>query len=368
MIRKIFLGVSLLAIAGVWTGCSNDEVMDATSSEARAIDFRVQGGVPTVSRTTATTAANVDAFVVYGADYKAANDASNAELFKGETVARQAGTTNKFDYNPKKYYSTNAIAADFVAYSPVNASRNFTGDFSFIESKTTPTAATASFTYTVPAPTADGKTSQEDLLVAGVNTIADGSGILASAIKFDFKHALSRIFVKALNPMPEPVVITNLTLKNLNAKGTITGATAAPATGETTAQWTWTWALPAGDAGDPKSIIDYPYILANSGISVPAGMKAGTDYPILVTSMEQGMMVLPQETVNADNKDVTGGDFALEVKYNVSNLTGKTAYVYLTDKYKFEMNKQYAITISFDSHTAISFTIAVDNFTNDTSF
>lgn len=350
MIRKIFLGVSLLAIAGVWTGCSNDEVMDATSSEARAIDFRVQGGVPAVSRTTATTAANVDAFVVYGADSDGGGSLIITTLFDGVTVARQKGGTT-YDYNPKRYYSAGAKSANFIAYSPVSASGGTTPNLS------APTKSddctTASFTYTLPAPDKTGNTVQEDLLVAGT---AVAKADFGNAVNFAFEHALSRIFVKATNGLEETVIIRGLKLRNLSPKRVISYD--ATATGD---KWTWSDTTP--DAAD---LSEFEYVLAPTGVAVKSGLSTAT----LVTSMEQGMMVLPQTTkakttgTPTNQERLDAGEFALEVTYNVANLTGQKAYVFL-DGYKFKKGMQYAITVNFTSLTAISFTIEVSEFTND---
>ena len=97
--KNLFLGMSFLAIAGLWTGCSNDEVN--TPSEGQLISFHVQGGTPNL-RTTGTTAAYVNAFVVYGTD-NATQAATLPNLFNGVTVARQVGGV--FAYSPIKYYA-----------------------------------------------------------------------------------------------------------------------------------------------------------------------------------------------------------------------------------------------------------------------
>jgi len=348
--RKLFLGLSLLAIAGMWTGCSNDEGV-AIAPKGKAIEFRVQGGAPEL-RATATQTKDVDAFVVFGTD-DAANTAGDPVILDGVTVARVAGT-DYFDYSPKRYFTAGAVEARFAAYSPVSAKPAVSTAFTY--------TGGMELTYIVPKyvlASYDGTTVQEDLLVA-VERMT--SGLTASTydapnVTLDFQHALSRIFVKATSTFKETVTITGLTLRNLNTEGTL-----AIATMGTTPVWGVAGAIaPLGDGGriwnTATTPDDYPYVLAEAGIAIPAN----TSTPILVTTMTQGMLVLPQVTVNAGD-DVTTGDFALEVTYNVANLTGQKAYVYLPDGYEFQMNKQYAITIDFVSLFEINFGITVTPF------
>ena len=335
--------VALVATA-FFTACYDEAVVEKRSNtgEAQEISFRLQGGTPE-TRATATTLQNVDAFVVYGID-DVAYAGSGANIFEGVTVARQVG--GGFDYNPKKYYSDGAGDAEFFAYSPVSAIANISNV------DATDLYTDASFDYEVVVPTTFGNTSQEDLLVAGISV---GTPSIA-AVDLEFTHALSRIFVKATNTLSDNVVITGLTLKNLYSTGTITGAP----TGTPDDPWAWTW----GSYGGKK---DYSYVLAQTGVAVQAGVSPA----ILVTSMEQGMMVLPQATVNAGSATAfETGDFALEVTYNVANLTGQTAYVVLPNNFPFLANTQYAITITFSGSTLIeiSFDIDVLPFDNDSTY
>ena len=336
MRKNKFLLIAL-AVAGMFTACSEKDDVVKMNQE-NGISFRLQGGMPS-TKATATTAGNVNAFAVYGIDDVAAAG-SGVNIFEGITVARQLNGT--FDYNPKKYYSMGAVDAEFFAFSPVSA-------FAKISNlDATDLYTEASFDYEVVVPDATGNTVQEDLLVAGTSvTIAP-----ATAVSLDFSHALSRIFVKATNTLSDDIVIKGLTLKNLNSTGTITGTIGTP--------WTWAWSAQA----DP---IDYEYILATTGVAVQAGVSAAT----LVTSMEQGMLVLPQATAanNGDNIFDTG-EFALEVTYDVANLTNQKGYVFLTSGFSFVENTQYAITITFSglSLIEINFDITVSSFTDDATY
>ncbi|MDH6358755.1 fimbrillin family protein [Parabacteroides sp. PF5-9] len=345
MKQKMILGLSLLAMVGLWTGCTDEEppvAYSGTTGGGEEIAFRVQGGVPETTKTTATTADKVDAFVVYGTD----NKSTSTNIFEGVTVARQVD--GGFTYSPKRFYSVGAASAEFVAYSPVSAK---------VTNPVTTTLMTTgvTFDYEVVAPdNSEGKTTQEDLLIAATPV----SSPSATAVNFAFTHALSRIFVKAKSSMKETVVIKGLTLKNLYPEGTLTGTPGTP--------WTWEW-ITSGT----KTV--FPYALANTGIAVPAGIGTGAspnNVPVLVTSMEQGMMVIPQKLTwdNGSTHD-PAEDFYLEVTYDVANLTNQVAKINLTKDYLFEANTQYAITIEFSSSVTnlieIGFTISVGDFAND---
>ena len=335
--------LAALAATALFTACSNEvavELQPVTGAE-QAISFRLQGGAPElVTRATATTAPYVDAFVVYGID-----NVATSNLFDSVTVALQAG--GGFDYSPKKYYSIGATGASFFAYSPVNANKN-------IVSKTgvEPLVATKGFTYMVTPPDSTvnkGHTEQDDLLVADAAVTT-----LAAPVNLNFEHALSRVFVKAANGLSENVVITRLVLKNLRTTGNLSGTSGA-----------WVW------GGYTAAVGDYKYVLAESGVAVKAGV--GTDVPsgndpVLVTSMEQGMMVLPQVPIFANGGDPYQGDFVLEVNYDVANLTNQIAHIVIdtSGSFEFKAGNQYAITVEFDDTNTglieINFTITVTDF------
>lgn len=340
MKQKFFLGLSFLAMAGLWTGCSNDETID-TPVDGKAISFRVQGGAPTL-RTTGTTPASVDAFIVWGVDDGTAGDLGlNANgssiIFDAQTVARQQNGT--FDYAPRKYFNAAATEADFYAYSPVYAD---VSSFAYAAG----TDGTAGFSYTAPAPNSDGKTSQVDLLVAEKAVTVGTTS--PQPISLVFSHALSRIFVTGQNSMSEDVTVTALELVNVLKTGEYDYETKA-----------WT---PTADT-EAK----YPYVLANTGVALKSGVLDRT----LLTSMEQGMLIIPQKVANdGDDTNIPDtdatGEFALKVTYDIANLKNQVAYVLLEDEYEFLPNKQYAININFNPSAIanlieITFTIDVDD-------
>ena len=336
MKTRSFLLVALIA-TGFFTACNNDVAVESLKS-GQEISFRLQGGMPeVVTRATATTLNNLDAFVVWGTDDVLA--ATSDFLFEGKTVAREYDPVGPiFNYYPKVYYSDNATLAGFFAFSPVSAQVSAVDVSAFLTG--------ASFEYEVLPPDGTGNAVQEDFLVAG--EIADPATNLVS---LDFKHALSRIFVKAISDASEePVIIKKLTLKNLKNEGKLEVEPNTP----TPTALVWDW-----DPTHPSSLIDYNYCLAEAGVAVPAGLSD----TILVTSMEQGMMILPQEVLAGSDPD---SDFALEVTYDFANLKGRIAHVFIPagiSPFLFEAGKQYNIIIAFSlDGLAIEFDVAVSDF------
>jgi hypothetical protein len=336
--KKIyFFGAVAVAALALTTGCSKNELVNETPSDAKAISFRVNGDAPQArpngpQRTTGTTLGYVNAFAVYGEDYEG-NTAANAALFNGVSVVRQVGSGDIFDYNPKRLYTQNADTAHFYAYSPISK---------FVTGGTMAGLSTFSFDYENQLPDATGNATQEDLLYAfkGVKTSVN-------AVALNFRHALSRIFVTATNTSPVDVYVDALTLKNLYNAGTFT----FPLAPTDTIGWT-----PSGNR------VDLPYILADSRVVV----KEGTTSASLVTSKEQGMMIIPQVTANTTSTQTTlaTNDFALEVRYDMGNLKNQVAYILLKNDFGFQPNHQYQINIAFTG-TAITFTVTVTDFTDD---
>jgi len=316
--------VALIA-TGVFTSCTND-VVEHTMKEKAEVSFRLQGGMPDITtRSLATTINTINAFVVFGTDNVLG--VSNDLIFDGVTVAREFGTSN-FTYTPKRYYSDGATSAIFFALSPVSASVT-NHDVSSMMSG-------ASFDYTVPKPNDTGDAVQEDFLIAEAVVIPS-----TTPVSLEFKHALSRIFVTATNSTDDPVIINELILSNLYSSGTMVM--------DNTGNWSW---------NNHNDLTDYEYVLAPSGVVVPGNTTTKT----LVTSMEQGMMVLPQVTQNTNNDDIQDtNDFALVVNYHFANIGAHTKNILIGDLFEFEYNKQYVINIDFKGQ-AIEFTITVTHF------
>jgi hypothetical protein len=332
-------------------GCSDDK-FGSDSSSGKQISFRLQGNLPS-SRATGTTVENINAFVV-----NAQTDWSeDPVLFSSQTVARLEGQANAFDYSPKRYYPDEAAFAYYSAYSPV------TGNVDGFGGKTGSEINTIA--YFVPAPDIDGNTTQEDLLVAytPVKGVAQTPGAapvhrdgFESPVQLTFKHALSRVFVRTSNNNTEPVVIKKLILHNLYSQGTLKIDDKINAPAEDKVLWKFD--------GYTQSE-SYAYVLLPTGVSVPA--KTEKEESVYVVGKDQGMLVLPQTTKNADGDAVPNSatDFFVEVTYSISNIQEKTVQAAFRDLYgkagglTFEMGRQYALTLAF-TDAAVEFDISVE--------
>ncbi len=411
MKKNLFLGMSLLAIAGLWAGCSNDEGVDI-SPQGKAISFGVQGGVPEVkTKATATTTEYVNAFVVSGSDDKfkmgvdnvVTNDGTNGReqaLFWNFSIARSASATSPYgyyDYNPKRYFHKDATKATFFAYSPVSKFVTHTSETdpivankngalvdhlldAFEEGVSKPYAT---FDYEVPElDEVKGETTQEDLLVAWTDYSIPVSPIMentSTKIMLNFNHALSRVFITGQNATTSDVIITNLQLNNLYSSGTAT------ITGNGLDKIAWSGTLgsrvvdiPGADANITDVTGGYRYVLAESGVALAASSKHGeaqpTDKPMLLVSKEQGMMVIPQKLseIGTEGDEGSGNvntEFSLRVDYKLSNLT-QTDYIRLDDDFELEPGKQYLINVVFTGReinfdiNVIPFETPLDNYVN----
>ncbi|MDR1344288.1 MAG: fimbrillin family protein [Tannerellaceae bacterium] len=369
----------LTATALLWGGCSDDKFDSDNSATGKQIAFRLQSNIPS-SRATGTTLDYVNAFVVnaqvYGSDDDTKGSWQREKLFDAQTVARIEGQANTFDYNPKRYYPDAANVAYYSAYSPVT--KNITTGFKGSTSN--------QITYNVLQPDGVyGNTTQEDLLVAytkveGVVQENDNAPVYRAGFEtpvlLNFKHALSRVFVKASNWNNDIVVIKSLSLHNLHGEGTLDI--------DDTGGWNENDKVNINegymDVASSKNVNDYKilwnstdspekiyeYVLPASGVSV-AGMTGNT--PKYIVSKEQGMLVLPQTTINNDDLGkVDSGDFYVKVTYSIGNSgEEKSKMAAFPDLNQisgkgltFEFGKQYALNISFSGMT-ISFDIKVEN-------
>jgi hypothetical protein len=396
--KIIFFFRGILPLVGasiLLAGCSDDKIVTDVSS-GRQIAFRPQDNLP-ATRATGTTVNVVNAFVVNGQAYDGSDLALSAPddvLFDAQTVARVEGQANAFDYNPKRYYPDAAKWVHYSAYSPVspNISVGMKGSKDNV------------IEYTVlPPDPANGTTRQEDLLVAYTKVegaVQPGNGDapverkgFESSVPLHFKHALSRVFVKASNKNQEEVVITKLSLHNLYNQGRLdidgTKWTDGP-DAYTPAEVNYTSFEVDINEDYKASVTDdahykvlwtfegftqdhvYPYVLPASGISVAANTA---NEPKYIVSREQGMLVLPQATKNENPYGAVDADqdFFVEVTYSISNIKDKTVRAAFTDVYGredgskplvFEFGKQYALNIEF-SGTAVNFDIFVENWNTE---
>jgi hypothetical protein len=340
MRKKDLFGFFLMALAMSGTGCTNDQLAEQESAR-QAISFRTQGGMPTL-RSTATTQADIDAFVVYGGDNVTPG------IFTATSVVKEGAT---WLYSPKRYYSAEATTANFFAYSPI-VHMSGTGGNGAFNVKAANCADADTLVYKVPLPASDGKIGQVDLLVAKTTS----HPVATTPVPLAFKHALARVFVKATSLADETITITGLTLQYLFSEGTliVDGTTTSTGGGTNPPSGTaLTWSLWGTKA-------NYPYVLAASGVAVNKTASANYADAVLLTSMEQGMMVLPQSVGSGvDNT------FRLVVNYDIVGvLAAQEAQIKLAEDFTFEAGKQYAITVNFAANNVITFSVTVEEFTD----
>jgi len=354
-IKNLTLFMAVLAVALAFAACSKDEAIN----KGKDISFSAQrydgGNLPEFrpdgTRAPATTTSDIDAFVVYGSDNVFA--AKGELIFDNITVARKGNlgyTTPVFDYAPKRFFGEGANDAVFFAYSPVSAKMTSL-DFAVPTSNLSQFVAGSTFDYTVATPYAyQGNTpwdllwteeyyKQEDLLVAATRVSNPNN-----SVHLEFKHALSRVFVAALNTTEDPVYIKEITLRNLNSTGTFNYN--AFLSGSQSGIWT--------GAGNPES---YSYVLPQVGAMVPPH----TGWYDYIISAEQGMMILPQAIVNKKN-DVDKGDVALEILYDFGGWFDLVSLTYLQNGFEFVAGGQYVINANFTG-TAVGFQVSVQPFT-----
>jgi len=354
--KNLFLVMSLLAIAGLWTSCSNDkEVIEGASNGKQAIEFRMQGGTPEL-RATGTTIDYVNAFVVN------AQGNNSGVLMNGITVYRLEGIANVFEYNPKAYYGTTDTDAMFSAYSPV--SPNITTGLGI----TLPGVPDNTIAYTVNQPDATGITAQEDFLVAYTRKTAVNV-LPATPVAILFKHALSRVYVTATSSLTSDVIINSLELDQLYGAGTlkidadtwgiagnadINKPFVSPVTVPGNYKILWT---PTGTQTET-----YAYVLPTSGVAVPSGADR-----LSVVSTEQGMLILPQTT--------DPGTFRVRIAYTIGGNPQTESFEFSdlnfvdaattpdleNEGLTFEFGRQYALNISFVGTGEISFTVSVED-------
>lgn len=365
--------IAVLTIAALMSGCTENDMVVPDGGAGSGISFRLQSNLP-ATRTTGTTTDYVNAFVVNAKDQRDAVDFPDAVIFDAQTVYRVEGQANVFDYNPKKYYPNESSEAVYTAYSPV--SKNILAGFKgSTENK---------ITYNVlPPDGVYGTTQQEDLLVAYTKVMGEKQATGATpvdrkgfnnSVALNFKHALSRVYVKAANKNVEPVTITDISLNNLYNIGVLDlDDTKWNDADEVDINEPYNDQLSIDDIDEYKVLwnfdgqeqtASYEYVLPASGITVAANTA---NSPRMVVSREQGMMILPQFAKNANNDaEVNDGDFYLEVSYKLSNITNTVKATFNdilnisgAGGFTFEFGKQYALGIEFDG-VAVRFEITVE--------
>lgn len=217
MDKKFVMGIAAMA-ALTLVSCSSDDLdsFSDNSSKNEAISFDGYLGRSAVavngSRGSELTKdvlqKSTEGFGVFG-NYSSTKDQTfGANLFNNQQV-KYSSTDNKWAYENTKYWPTEGHI-DFLAYAPYVGTPNFNG---------------SSIDFTVE----NNVAAQKDLLYAKADgqTMANNSG--TNKVKFQFKHALSRLgySVKLKGTCSSDATIT---LKKI----TLAGSAPEPTTGTTT--------------------------------------------------------------------------------------------------------------------------------------
>lgn len=332
MKKVIFLSVIALAAA---VSCSKSEVVD-TKFESEAIGFETYLGRDAQTKATETTTANLEEFGVYGyytagKTYTEAAPAT-ANLMNNVKVTKSGDT---WTYSPAKYWTNEVDKYTFFAYAPYSVGSD--------------TSAPV-ISYTVAPALAD----QKDVIYSVNNrdvtktscTHADGI-----YVPFEFKHALSRIAVRAKAVMYDKngavatdqttefdhtFTITDITLQGKFAtSGTMDLSAENPSWTSTTAATTYDMTATAGQE------------------------LTGKDFNF---STDNYLMVLPTDFSAKNEEEVFTNTATLTVKYKITyaGATSDEITKTLPINTNFEQGKAYTInlTLQRNEDNAIIFNVS----------
>ncbi|GHT29703.1 hypothetical protein AGMMS49574_07190 [Bacteroidia bacterium] len=385
MKNRIFL--STLAAVLLLGGCSRD-IEDAggvkTSAEAGHI-ITVKTWLDKQTKAAPMTADNFTSFTLSA--WETGKTAAADALLDAVTVVRSEKGVNGADtwsYKPEvSWPGTNTV--NFYAYSPAQSPYLTSG---LGDATTEPSIEYAlPGLITVPGtPPAKSVRYQEDLLVSkqSGNYTSDGQ----DGITLRFRHALSRVVVKAKNlSASKRYAITKVTLKNIIGTGKLdlsllpdnSGSFVYPTDEATLTSlgYQTLWDVSGGAKGDLEADLPASGVLIN---------YSPTTYQS-VTDGQNGLYVIPQKPefntdlpVGTEGGTSPSGLFYLEVEYkdvvDGQPLSGSVTHTYAfpvraqvgNDKsassIAFEMQRQYTFLLGFgDGEQSLEFGgVSVENF------
>ena len=330
--RKSFF-LSILAVGALVAGCAKSEVVDSKYGND-AIGFESYIGRDAMTKASVADVATVqeNGFGVFGF-YTGTQDyapTTSANLMNDITVSYD--DSKGWTYSPVKYWTNATDKYTFLAYSPASLEA------------TQGTNVAPTFTYTVPATLAD----QIDVLYSNDNKNVRKS----DKVNFTFKHALSRITVKANAEMydkdgnivteaPEGGYDNTFTITSLVLNGAFNTTGNFDLNAEE-------WALTPGTA-------TYSFFTGSQALTGELHDFAGTD---------NYLMALPTDfsAKTGEGEEATFTQTAiLTVKYTVtyagSTSAENTATVAINTN--FEQGKAYSINIKLmrDPDNAITFDV-----------
>lgn len=339
MYKKFFMGIAAMA-AMTLVSCSSDDLnsLSDNSSKNEAISFDGYLGRSAVSvnssRGSELTKDKLigegKGFGVFGYynssdTHNSTEQPFNANLFKNEHVTCLSASAN-WTYSPLKYWPTKGHI-DFLAYAPYVGTPNFNG---------------SSIDFTVENKAAD----QKDLLYAKADgqTMANNSG--DNKVKFQFKHALSRLgySVKLKGKCSSDATIT-LKKITLSATKPTTGATTEPTTGAfytngtidlSTGKWT-----PSSDKQDFKWFSAETQ--GSQSITFKSEYNTSTSNKTYTNKDNEYLFVIPQNFSQPGNTLYVIVEYTIQYTGITEIITNKVYTQLTTD---FAQGKAYMINLT----------------------
>jgi hypothetical protein len=374
--------ISLMSLAAMMTACSNDETIDVRQEP---ITFNVT--TENVTRATSiSTASTLSEFKLY-ADYTDANSKTSTYL-NGGTLKKDG---DKWGIEGGEIYWPASGKLSFYAVA-----NNSSGTY---------TQASKTVTHEVKATVSE----QTDLLYA-VTADQEKPTTEGTSVTLNFRHALSQIAFQAKNLNSHlKVTISEVTLANVQDKGTLTLPTASTTTSypNETAGSTdilGTWSSLSGNASYTISGLSKE-LTGNSDTAIDLSAKTNSDGAAVDDNY---MLLIPQSgsdgngTTAWDKTEITdkttGTYLGLKCKIenyvaNETNLVqlwpakssdsssdDEQAYVYIPVSFDWTAGHKYVYTFIFGASTnggydskgaavltPISYTVTVDAFHNKTN-
>ena len=318
---KKVIFISALAIAAA-ASCTKSDIVD-TKYGNDVIDFQTYVGRDAQTKASEATVGTVNSIGVYGfytgnAPYDPNNSIAN--LWANLNVTKTDGTWT-YDANKKKYWTNATDLYTFLAYSPYGDANLKVSEGESVKEPMV--------TYTVP-----GLDGQIDLLYANapatngvgghVNMVRPGDKETLKAVQLKFKHALSRITVKA----SENVAAYDYTIKKITISGNFnTSGTLSLATGEWSDQ----------KSTDPE----YVFYTGTDVLTSTATSYASHGYFMPIpTTAETTTTVTVTVTYSSKFGDVVSNDMTKKVEFTNTFVKGSAYAINL----EFKENTDNPIT------------------------
>ena len=346
MDKKFVMGIAAMA-ALTLVSCSSDDLdsFSDNSSKNEAISFDGYLGRSAVAvngtRGSVVKIGNLqdskEGFGVFGYHNTTDHNSEtgqpfNANLFNNQQVTYDK-TNSKWTYSPLKFWPSDGHI-DFLAYAPYNV-------------------GTVDNKYCLDFTVSKTITEQKDLLWAKTEdqTMANNSG--TNKVKFQFKHALSRLgysvkLYKDFTPNNVKFTLKEITLAGSDPKSTAETAKAFYQEG-TIDLSTGNWKEHSKDAAKQ----DFNWLSESHDVT------SATESAPYTNSPSDYLFVIPQNFLDADGKgDKLYVIVTYDITYNNDPSTTITNKVYKQIKQEFKPGKAYKLNLTLG--LPIEFDVAVD--------